>query len=372
MVTSQGRLKLLLLGCMLVATSYGSSPQVQVLIGKSVPVVKVKGHFHYETQTKRLISLDCRPLQKNQHAQIVSEIKPLVGLLQWNGKHLEGDLLITRLPQRRSCQVINRLPLEDYLATLLAKEMNAKWPLEALKAQAVAARSYAFHKMRKGKARRQRLFYDLINSEQDQVSGSFLDKTAKTMKATEQTYGEILVSLENEIVPIFFHARCGGRTVLPQHVWEKPVVGYESVECPSCHEDKTNKWSYKATLASLNRQMSQLFNRKGKPIGKPLTSSYPLGDTLDRSLLRFYDGEQNMRLFSKAQLRNFFGVRRLRSSRFRVQQKGAAITFKGKGHGHGVGLCQVGAMRLAQQGWSYQEILKHYYPNFKIIQAYQS
>src|SRR5690606_26776420 len=105
-------------------------------------------------------------------------------------------------PGKESCDLVNSISLENYISTLLSKEMNGTWPVEALKAQAVAARTYAFERVKRGAGMElNEKLYHLESSEKDQVSGSFMDITEKTVLATRETNGEILVGPSGKVAP---------------------------------------------------------------------------------------------------------------------------------------------------------------------------
>ena len=167
--------------------------------------------------------------------------------------------------------------MEDYLSILLPKEMNASWHPEALKAQAVAARSYALHKVKSkyvSKKKGHEVHYDLENSERHQVNGDFFDATPKTRKATSFTQGEVLVTKDGQLTPIFFHAQCGGYTLLPDQVWSKKIKGYSTVRCSYCRHSKQNRWGKKITMNQMGKFMGWLYKKKtyqGEKKGKNST-----------------------------------------------------------------------------------------------------
>ena len=128
--------------------------------------------------------------------------------------------------------------MNHYLESLLSKEMNGSWPLEALKAQAVAARSYAMDKMKKTPGSN----FNIISGEIHQVSGSSEDVTPRTRKAVKDTHGEILVNNESALVPGFYHAECGGKTFDPIDVWSGHMFDYSPTTCPYCHKKTKHKF----------------------------------------------------------------------------------------------------------------------------------
>jgi stage II sporulation protein D len=252
--------------------------------------------------------------------------------------------------------------MESYLSTLLAKEMNSSWPTEALKAQAVAARTYAFTKISKNN------LFDIESSERHQVGGQFFDANQNTVRAANFTKGEILVTDSGKVTPIFFHAKCGGKTLRPDQVWANSVIGYESVGCPFCKNHGRDSWSNTISNERIVNFLS--FLERKKYISK-LTSGIvfvPYNDE-SKTQVRIYIGDK-FYTFNKSLFRNYFGRVLVPSNFFKIVQRGNKIELTGKGLGHGVGLCQLGGLDLAQKGYDYKAILSHYFPHHQIRKIY--
>ena len=248
--------------------------------------------------------------------------------------------------------------------------MNAAWPIEALKAQAVAARSYALYKKRSGHMNLKmgyETYYHLESSEYHQVSGHHGDRTEKTRAASWATKGEILTPENKSLVPIFFHAQCGGHTFTPEEVWQNPIAGYRAVPCPYCRKRNSQMWRRELSPARLKKFLSS-FERRNLAKELHLVPQVP-----SARRLKIYWGDQAF-TFKKALLRRYFGREVFPSNTFalkwRRKKKRPTILLEGLGNGHGVGLCQLGALDLALQGWNYKKILGHYFPDFKLKRAY--
>ena len=253
--------------------------------------------------------------------------------------------------------------MEDYLSSLLAKEMNGQWPLEALKAQAIAARTYALFQ----KKQRPSHLFMLENSEKHQVSGSFFDGTPLTRKAAMETKGSILVNKKGNIVPAFFHSKCGGRTYLPQKVWSESVEGYHEIICPFCHNHGTKNWKRVISQAEIRHVLLDSFaNKKNKTTNGPF--QLVVGKK-DQDSIYFSWGNKIKKVF-KSYLRKKLGRKKLPSNNFTIHQRPPHFTIKGRGFGHGVGMCQYGAFEMARQGKHHRQILAHYYPQLKIKKLY--
>lgn len=292
-------------------------------------------------------------------------------LMNLGREKFKGKIHVQTSERFNGCDVINELSLEDYIATLLAKEMNSKWPLEALKAQAVAARSYAYHKIETKQVSRTKGFntyYDLENSEKHQVNGSYFDATRSTHTTAKQTRGEVMLGKDGKLVPVFFHSKCGGKTRRPDQVWANRVPGYTSVACPFCHEHGKKNWTGKIPkqkmYASLKTILSK-YNKKFNPKGKIRI----IDDHLKSSQIKFYV-DDSFQVVKKSKLRSSLGRDVLPSNYFLLTQTHNEFKMIGSGYGHGVGMCQFGAKELAKQGYSYIQILKHYFPELKIKRIY--
>lgn len=362
-------------------------PEINVLIGRSLNSVLVSGIDVKKTliqnqQQKTYagpvkLKFDCDSL-----AKVLEEPKPILlaslssktGLINWNDERYRGKFkLVGKDKEKGGCDLINQVSLEDYINSLLAKEMRADWPLEALKAQAVAARTYAYQKMTSQQVSKDlgsEAYYDVENSEKHQVTGNFSDETNSTAKATRVTHGQILALKTGKITPIFFHSKCGGKTLTPEQVWSHPVDGYVSVNCPFCHKHGKKNW--KLTLKKyefkkyLDKALKIYHQDKLASLGHAIKI---VPDNKGNSRLRFYE-EDHLKVVQKSRLRSVLGRSQAPSNYYQIQTKGDQVTMEGKGFGHGVGMCQYGAYELAKRGYTYKQILAHYFPNHHIEKIY--
>ena len=377
------------LGVILFFTTAGlfaAEPKIKVKIADSLKSVVVSGRDvqryikpKNSTKTfpgKKTINFNCNSKvkrKKNSRPVQLATMSSYTGLLQWNKKHYNGKLHIQTSENFDGCDLIHEMDLEEYIKTLLPKEMSTTWPLEALKAQAVAARSYALYKIKMkqvSKAKGYEVYYDLENSEKHQVNGHFFDITKKTQDATKETHGEVLTLRRNKLAPIFFHSKCGGKTLRPDQVWSNRVDGYVGVDCPFCHSHGMKKWTRefdkKQLFASVYRAMKRYngekLNRKEK--------IELIDDHKSQSRVKFYC-EDDFKTLRKSRIRATMGRKNLPSNYFHIREKNNKILVSGSGYGHGVGLCQFGAKELALKGFSYKQILAHYFPEFKLKKIYK-
>lgn len=374
--------------CQLTTALGNDTPIVSVRIGKSLRSILVTGldlkrHlvFNNDVRTyngKKTVRFNCETFttlnKKRNQPILLATLESPTGLLSYANDKYQGMFKVITSPKGDSCDIVNEIPMEAYISSLLTKEMNPKWPIEALKAQAVAARTYALNKINTQQVTKElgsEAHYDLESSEKHQVGGNFFDATVTTNTASYETKGEVLATESGKIQPIFFHAKCGGRTLRPDQVWHNKEEGYQSVNCPFCNEIGPKSWN---NLISRDRLKSFLLwaseNNyiKEKLVGD-LNSIVLVPDQLDKFTVNFYINDRPF-IIEKAVLRKFFGRFIFPSNSFSIKKQGEGIMVMGEGLGHGVGLCQMGAFTMAMRGWSYKKILAHYFPGHVLKKLY--
>jgi stage II sporulation protein D len=365
------------------AAAEATVPTVKVLIAKSLKKIMVEGMDLQKTihvqkrsqqyQGRKIISFNCIPkvpiakLPKNP--LLVASLSSPTGLVSWGKNKYQGELQLLANPAQESCDLVNSISLEAYITTLLSKEMNGAWPVEALKAQAVAARTYALERVKRtGTVSADDRLYHLESSEKDQVSGTFLDITDKTLQASRETEGEVLLGPSGKMAPVFFHSKCGGRTLRPDQVWGGVEEGYRSVECKFCQKTGMKDWDQKIRNGKLVGMIDRVLKRYyAEDFGGG--ELRVMNDSLLNSEIRLYAGDR-LHIIKKSYLRNLAGREMLPSNHFIVTQKNGEVEVKGSGYGHGVGLCQLGALELAKRGYDYRQILSHYFPRHRMKKVY--
>ena len=370
--------------------SHAVIPTLKVRVKKALDKVFVSGtdlkrEIPLKADTKvyegrKLVKFDCRKgLQSkglpNKPILLASLSSP-TGLISLKKEKYQGKLHVITTKGKENCDVVHETSVEDYISTLLSKEMNAVWPIEALKAQAVAARTYALHKKVSKQVSKENGFeahYDLESSEKHQVAGSFFDATMSTHKAALSTKGLVLLNPSKKLTPVFFHAKCGGKTLRPDQVWENVVEGYQSVPCPFCDSHGKKSWSSGLTLKRFKKFLvwASENNYASTGLSSALNKKIKIApDKFFRRNLRVYLDDK-VYLVEKSHLRRYFGRVVFPSNNylFKLNKKNK-ISVWGKGLGHGVGMCQLGALDLAKKGWGYKKILAHYFPKHKLAKAY--
>lgn len=362
-----------LLACyLLIASVEASVPQVKVLIAKSLAEVNVEGIdlrktlYHgqksQQYQGRKNLKFKCHA-HNLKTTQLLASVSSPTGLISWGESKYQGELQLINSPTSSDCHLVNKIPMDSYISSLLAKEMNGTWPIEALKAQAVAARTYAYQKIKT------KVFYHLESSEKDQVSGNFFDITEKTLMATKGTEGEILIGPTGKVTPAFFHSKCGGKTYRPDQVWGGVEEGYQQVECPFCHKTGMKPWRHVVSKSKLTDMLDRVLTRYYADSIKNKNELRVMDDDVNKTDLRFYAGSK-LHIVKKAYLRHLFGRELLPSNNYSLSKKQQGFEVAGQGYGHGVGMCQLGALELAKRGYTYKEILSHYYPKHRLKKIY--
>ena len=254
--------------------------------------------------------------------------------------------------------VVEELPLDDYVAGVVSGELPRAFPLEAQKAQAVAARSFALVKKIEAEAAGRP--WHLGASALSQVyAGAEPNPVARA--AAEATRGEVLV-LGREPVEAFFHSSCGGRTEAGQGALGRDVPYLASVPCGFCRDAPKGRWSLTLTAAEL----AKLLGFPG-PVARLRVAERTSSGRVAK--VEVEAGGKRLGI-AGADLRQRIGFSRLPSLDFGVTAGKGRFTFDGRGQGHGAGLCQWGAAGMARAGRGYREILRHYYPGAGLARMY--
>lgn len=249
---------------------------------------------------------------------------------------------------------VNRIDLEDYLVGLINHEVSSQWSAEAVKAQAVVARTYALYQA--GNSRDPR--YDLESTVDDQVYGGSQTEDYASAKAVRDTAGEVLVDAEGNVVQAFYSSCCGGITELPQNVWGMRTPIAKSVKDPWCRTAPNATWTWSISGDELGRKLAAA----GYAGGRVSSVAVRRRDAADRAVSVQLVAKKGTTDVSGNELRRVLGYDRLKSARFTVAREDDAFVFHGRGAGHGVGLCQWGAKGMADAGYTYRQILGWYYP----------
>ena len=274
--------------------------------------------------------------------------------LQYGINLYRGALKITNT--KNGLLMTNIIPLEEYLYGMVAGEMSPQWELEALKAQVVAARTYAMYRLKHPR----HPLYDLEKGTNDQVYPGAGSESDKVRLAVEATHGQF-ISKDKEPIKTYYHSRCGGSTEPAQQVWnERDKHSPTSVPCPYC---KKFPYSWRKSV-----QIQEFFDLLKIPLEKLKPFKIALLNKTNSGRIReiAVETDQGKHLINSDELRHLLGYAQVKSTRFDIKVDEDSVVFEGVGSGHGVGMCQWGAQFLAKQGKNYKQILGHYYPNFQL------
>lgn len=255
---------------------------------------------------------------------------------------------------------IDTVPFESYIIGVLAGEMPANFELEALKAQALAARSYVLKKMEQNKNND----YDIVDTVMNQVyldesqmkakwKDQYEEKLQKITKAVNDTQGEY-IAYNGEVIQAFFFSTSSGKTENSEEVFQESLPYLRSVDS-TWDSDVSPVFNeiYKFTLEEFYQKLNLPYQEK---------LQINIVDTTSTG--RIKNIEINRQKFKASDLTKLLN---LRSTYFNIEQNGNIITIQTKGYGHGVGMSQYGAQAMALKGYNYQEIIKYYYQNVEIL-----
>ncbi|MGM0472073.1 MAG: SpoIID/LytB domain-containing protein [Bacillota bacterium] len=293
-------------------------------------------------------------------------------------------------PADKEFNVINLVSMAGYLYSVVPSEMSAAWPLEALKVQSVAARSYTLHNLGKHSYES----YDLCATVHCAAYGGVTKEQLSTTQAVDETRGEIL-TYDGEPINAVYSANSGGRTESSAEVWGGQVPYLQGV---TTLKEATNQSNFPLAPYQLQRWMRE----QPHSYSQQLTYGHPnryrwqriipaqeiaakldigavkrlvpqaraKGGTVEAVKVVGTTGEEVI----KRGLRSFFGG--LRSSRFIIRTEYGAnnrpdrFIFYGSGWGHNIGMDQIAAANMADADWNYQQILLHFYTGVELVDRY--
>lgn len=242
-----------------------------------------------------------------------------------------------------------QLLLEEYVIGVVAAEMPATFELEALKAQAVAARTYVYSRNLK--------VDDTVNSQvyqnDEKLKSKWKDKYEeyinKVKKAVYDTKGQVIV-YKGGIIHAFFFSSSNGSTNNSEDYW---TTSYPYLVSVDSHYDSIKEDNLRVKEISKS-EINQIFNMNVKSI----------------EILELFDNDYvkkvkvNSKIYTGKEIRELC---QLASSSFSIETKNDSFEFKTLGYGHGVGMSQYGAQGMAKEGYNYIDIIQHYYKDVEIV-----
>lgn len=294
-------------------------------------------------------------------------------LIKINNKKYRGRIKLINVDG--VVKTINQLSLEDYIKGVMTKEMpvgKGTENYEALKAFAIAARTYALNKIFNS-----RTYYDLLPDVSDQVYGGADSEHPLSNSAVDETSGLIL-TFDNQPAIIFYHSTCAGYTESSVNVFTKEEIEYlksiKDGDTPYCSISPNFNWEEVIPEKTFIKRLfdAKLLKSENYSIEKfNIKSRFPSGRINELEiLLKNKDGISSISIFGnqiRSIIKNQSGNGILKSNNFVIEiNPERNIEIIGKGYGHGVGLCQWGAIAQSRAGKSYPEILSHYFPGTEI------
>lgn len=274
------------------------------------------------------------------------------GALRLNGREYPGVLDV--LKNGHGLLVVNEVPFEEYLAGVVKAEAKETWAIEMLKAQAIAARTYAAYHRELNDAKP---FHILASKAHQQYIGR-VSVSSPVWQAVRATAGRVL-SLGGQLFPAFYHTDSGGYTEEPRLVFtSKHMPPLRAVRSEFSGDSPYFAWNLDISLAELSRRL----RKAGVSVGTIRRLEVLKRSPSLRVLRLAVHGTRRTAWLSGADFRRMLGYDTLRSTLFSVAVDGRYARFSGRGYGHGVGMDQWGAKAMAERGYTALEILRYYYP----------
>lgn len=287
-------------------------------------------------------------------------VRSPVDLSAPGGLRISGRRVSSRIRATASggkIRAVAVLPLEEYVAAVLSREAAPTFHPEALRALAVAVRTYTLSSL----GRPRSPDYDLEAGVADQVFEGQDGVDAPFADAVRATEGESLRYGEGPARTVY-HSTCGGRTEDAAGAWGSAVPYLKSVACEDCRDSPAWRWEYRMSRAEGRRVARVLGIREEESLAFRISARTATGRA---SRIRIVSGGVS-RDAQAASFRQAAGYSRVRSLQMSIAEEPSGWRFSGQGYGHGVGLCQWGADGMARRGKGYPEILDRYYPGTRL------
>ena len=270
----------------------------------------------------------------------------------------EAPLLAVHLVDENA---VVRMDFETYIAGVVAGEMPNSWPIEALKAQAILARTFVLKFVSEKDSRYPGADISTDIAEAQAYNAAAVNE--RVLQAVQETAGQILITEDGSLPYTWFHSHSGGTTETARHGidWQGEEPAY--VRATDGMEADSAPWSAHFTaaefIAACRKAGADVSTCNSVRIGQKGNSG--------RAVTLLVDGET----VNAARLRISLGSSKMRSTLLtELSVEGDIIRMSGLGYGHGVGLSQWGAHALAQRGWTAEEIALHYYKDLRVVKAW--
>lgn len=380
----------------------GSSPRIRVLLADDVNRVDIVANGASVDLNSRPLPFDFPggfsvPIVLGVHGWEIGretlqagmiKFTPREGAIRLNGTQYRGTIRLVPIGAGRF-NVINDIDVEDYLAGVVTREMYPSWPIEAIKAQAVASRTYAMYETRTAGAGRP---WDVYGDQRSQMYGGLDGETAKSRQAVAQTEGIVLTYGPGDgvIFKAYFSSCCGGVTqaasdAFPGEPYIPPLAEQSHGSC--CNGSKYFNWSpIVISKAELTRRFHTWAERESRDTGRTVAelNMAPVS-RIDVQQTNRYGRPNRVLITDTRGIQYSWPAEQMRSavntdprsgptlpsSFCKISADASSVTFyEGHGYGHGVGMCQWCAEAHATEGQNFAQILVDAYPQAKLVRAY--
>lgn len=354
---------LLLTAPLAVAQSY-SNPQLKVLVLTTSQPFTLSAYHQIRTSGvdlgpgafKRLsITPKGRGVVQVAHQATRNAVKLTTKgemVLRWAGrkaKRYYGSFEL--VPFKGGVYLINHVDTERYLEGVLPGEIQTSWPMAAVKAQAVLARTYALYRRHE----RRNSAWHLKSGTADQMYLGKNRTDARARRAITETRG-VVVSYKGRLAQTFYHANCGGTTEDPGLLWDYGLPYYQVIDVPFGYGDPRYFWETEVSYEQLGEVLEKAGLQSDRVERLEVHQRTPSGRAFDLIV----EGNRRQAMLAK-DFRRHLGYTKLPSLKFDVTATETGFLFSGQGNGHGVGMCQWAAKEMADKGYSFQEILHFFY-----------
>ena len=287
--------------------------------------------------------------------------------MAFNGRRYRGFFEV-RIRNGALC-LINVVPADDYLAGVVGKEMNLSWPEAALKAQVIASRTYGLYAVARSGLREKGFPFDVFDDERSQVYGGMERENADARRLVKETGGMVL-RWNGELIKAFYSSTCGGATDPADVVLRHPrrIPPLQGTVCGYCTGSKYYTW----TLPPM--PVAELSQRIGERIGGGTVVSVAPKQRLPSGRVATIEVRTDRGTFTldaNDEFRRKIDPRKIRSTLWdEVAVRDGKLHLSGRGWGHGAGMCQMGALGMAREGFTAAKILAHYYPGAALEKIY--
>ncbi|MDR0291334.1 MAG: SpoIID/LytB domain-containing protein [Elusimicrobium sp.] len=376
-------------GALVAAGSKDENWEIKIIKGKTYIIPPKKPQILFTS------SITIKPVPSDAQTPTIVLRKIITGAsMTWaseDDKEYRGDIEVNYNRALKTLVVINHVNIEDYLAGVLASEMPPRFPQEALRAQAVLARTYALRHL----SRHKKYGYDLCDTQNCQVYGGVQAESEPTTNAVKATEG-VMLDYNGKPADTVFSSNCGGFTQSSKDAgWSQspylvPTSDYKNFDFANLQpyqfkellqypQDAYSKFtrflspaSYRWARVVQESDLRDVIKKNKKDIGRIL-SIVPTERSISGYASKvLVTGEKgSVTLEKENSIRRNLALGMLRSAYFIVQpvyvnKELKEFVFFGGGWGHGVGFCQTGAAGRADEGQKYEDIILHYYPGTEL------